>query len=208
MTPWLDQRSARPWQILLVVLTLLTAVRFLAASFATPFTIQDDARQFLSWMARLRDPGAMPGDLIADYFQSVSPPLFRGVYALFATLGMTPPTASKLLVPLLLLASAIAAWRLASAVAPRPAATFIVAACIMLVIVHNDSLFSATPRAFLDPLFLIFLDGLIRDRRLQTLIALALLAAIYPAPSLVALTVLGLSCIRWRPTGSSSLTSA
>lgn len=192
-------RSATPSLIALIALTSLTAGRFLASAFADRFVIPDDARQFLSWMARLRDPAAMPGDLTADYFQSVSPPLYRLIYALPASVGLDPVTTAKLLAPALLIVTAVAAWRVARAIAPRPPIAFVSAACVMLAIIHDDAIFSATPRAFLAPLFLIFLDGLLRDRRLQTVGALATLAAIYPAPALVGLTMFVLSRIRWSP---------
>lgn len=191
-------RAATAWQLALIGLTGLTAGLFLIRAFAGRFVIQDDARQFLAWAARLRDPGAMAGDLIADYFQTVSPPLYRLVFALPAMVGVDPLVTAKLLVPLLLIASALAAWRVASALAPRPIAAFITAACAMLAIIHEDAIFTATPRAFFAPLFLLFLDGLLRERRIQALVALALLAAIYPAPALVGLTMLGLSRLRWQ----------
>jgi hypothetical protein len=191
-------RSATAWQLGLVALTGVTAGLFLVRASTSRFTIQDDARQFLAWMARLSHPGAMPGDLTADYFQSVSPPLFRLIYALPAAIGIEPVATARLLVPLLLIASAIAAWRVASAIAPRPIIAFVTAACAMLAIIHDDGLFSATPRAFFAPLFLFFLDGLLRDRRVRAVLALAALAAIYPAPAMVGLTMLGLSRIRWR----------
>ncbi len=177
-------RSATAGQLGLIALTSVTAGLFLLRAFASHFAIQDDARQFLAWMARLRDPGAMPGDLTADYFHSVSPPLFRLIYALPAAIGVEPVMTSRLLVPLLLIASAFAAWRVATAITPRPAVAFLTAACAMLAIVHDDGIFSATPRAFFAPLFLTFLDGMLRERRGQMVIALTLLAAIYPAPAL------------------------
>ena len=191
-------RTATVWQLGLIVLTGLTAGLFLIRAFAGRFIIQDDARQFLAWTARLRDPGAMAGDLVADYFHAVSPPLFRLAFALPAMAGIDPLVTAKLLVPLLLIASALAAWRVATAIAPRPITAFITATCAMLAIIHEDGIFSATPRAFFAPLFLFFLDGLLRQRRIQAVIALALLAAIYPAPALVGLTMLGLSRLRWQ----------
>jgi hypothetical protein len=194
-------RSASAWPLGLIALTGLTGLTaglFLVRAFASHFIIQDDTRQFLAWMARLADPSAMPGDLIADYFHAVSPPLFRLIYALPAMAGIAPLVTAKLLVPLLLVASAFAAWRVAGAIAPRPMIAFFAAACAMLAIVHDDGIFSATPRAFFAPLFLFFLDGLLRDRKVQAVISLALLAAIYPAPALVGLTMLWLSRISWR----------
>ena len=64
-----DTDNARAWRLLLFGCTTVTAIIYLynallipgSFDFA-PFTIQDDARQFLSWMSRLSDPHAMEGD--------------------------------------------------------------------------------------------------------------------------------------------------
>ena len=168
-----------------------------------PFTIQDDARQFLAWTSRLTDPAAMKGDLIADYWQSVSPPFYRALYAASATLGVGPVLFSKLLPVALLAFSAWMAWRisgrLARSMGRGPLVAFLAAAFLMGFLIHEDSIYSATPRAFSAPLFLLFLDGLQRDRARVMIPALFLEALIYPATALVGLTMLALSRIGVRP---------
>lgn len=189
----------------LLAATFVTCLVFLANAFVMPgaaFAIQDDARQFLAWTVRLDNPGALPGDLITDYWQSVTPRLLRGIYAGFAMIGISPVILARLIPPVLLLLSAFATWRAALVLTKgRALAAFITAAFTMALLVHEDSIFTATARAFSPPLFLVFLDGLLRSRRWQMIASLGVLAAIYPTTALVGLTMLGFSFVRraWLP---------
>jgi hypothetical protein len=187
---------------LLLGASLLTCLVFLANAFLMPgsaYAIQDDARQFLAWTVRLEDSGALAGDLIADYWQSVTPWALRGVFAAGAAIGISPVILARLIPPVLLLVSAFAAWRVALVLTRGQAlAAFLTAAFTMALLVHEDSIFSATARAFSPPLFLLFLDGLLRERRWQMVVSLGVLAATYPTTALVGLTMLGLSFLRRR----------
>jgi hypothetical protein len=198
--------SERGWRTMLFVLTGLTALVYLANALLEPGTlsfaphmIQDDARQFLSWMSRLGDASAMPGDLLADYWQSVSPPFYRFIFAAANALGLEPTLFARLLPVALLFFCAWMAWRIALAITKRPVVAFVAAALVTIFVLHEDSIYSATPRAFSTPLFLLFLDGLLRDRGWIMIPALFLLGLLYPATALVALTMMGLSRIGWRP---------
>lgn len=190
----------------LMAATILSCLMFLANAFAMPgsaYVIQDDARQFLAWTARIADPVALRGDLIADYWESVTPRVLRWLYRGFAAVGISPVMLSLLLPPVLLLVSAFAAWRVAMVLTcERALAAFIAAAFTMALLVHEDSIFTSTARAFSPPLFLLFLDGLLRRKGLQIILSLGVLAAIYPTTALVGLTMLGLSWLRlhqWPP---------
>src|SRR5688500_15941285 len=121
--------SERTWRTLLYGLTAVTALIYLYLAFFepgtlryAPFTIQDDARQFLAWMSRLADPAAMRGDLIADYWQSVCPPFYRAIFAAAAAAGLTPTLFARLLPLALLALSAWKAWRVALMMTRRPLA--------------------------------------------------------------------------------------
>lgn len=184
----------------------LTCLVFLANAFLMPgsaYAIQDDARQFLAWTVRLGEPGALPGDLIADYWQSVTPLALRGLYGAGAAIGISPAILARLIPVALLMVSAFAAWRVALVLTRGQAlAALITAAMAMALLVHEDSIFTATARAFSPPLFLLFLDALLRQRRWQMVASLGVLAAIYPTTALVCLTMLGFSHLRkrgWRP---------
>lgn len=196
----------RGWRNLLFALTGLTAIIYLYHALFEPgtlnftwMTIQDDSRQFLSWMSRLNDENARVGDLLADYWQSVSPTLYRLIFAAADAVGIEPLLFVRLLPVVLLLFSAWMSWRVALLMTRRPVAAWVVAAFVTGFILHEDSIYSSTPRSFSAPLFLLFLDGLMRDRGWVSIPALFLLGLLYPTTAFVGLTMLGLSRLGWRP---------
>ncbi|MCU0947522.1 MAG: DUF2079 domain-containing protein [Porphyrobacter sp.] len=180
--------------------TALTCVVFLTNAFVlegAAYAIQDDARQFLAWTVRLADPAALKGDLIADYWNSVTPLALRGIYGAFAIIGVSPLVLARLIPVMLLVISALATWRIAlQLTGGRALAALITAGLTLALLVHEDSIFTATARAFSPPLFLLFVDGLLREKRWQMVVSLGVLAAIYPTTALVGLTMLGLSYLR------------
>lgn len=198
--------EARRWRTALLALVALSAVVALHQAFflpwtltAAPFTIQDDARQFLAWMHRIGGTGAND-DLIADYWFNVAPKPYALLYGAAAAVGLDPLLFHRLLpVPLLVLSS-IFAWRVALRLAGAPFPAFVAAALLLAFLVHEDSIFSATPRAFSMPLFLVFLEMLMRGRAAPAVASLAALAAIYPTSAILGFTMLGLSKIRLQPT--------
>jgi len=198
--------SERGWRHALYALTAVTAIVYLynalfepgTLAFA-PFTIQDDARQFLAWMSRLADPGAMQGDLLADYWQSVCPWLYRLIFGAAHAVGLEPNVFARLLPVALLALSAWMSWRVALRMTKRPVVAFVAAAFMTSFVLHEDSIYSATPRAFSTPLFLVFLDALLVGRGWLTIVSLFLLGLLYPTTALVGLTMVGLSRIGWRP---------
>lgn len=200
------QASARRWQALLLALVGLSILVALHQAFflpwsltPAPFVIQDDARQFLAWMPRLSGAPVVEGDIIGAYWQDVAPRPYALLYAVAERLGLDPLLLHRLLpVPLLLLA-AVFAWRVALRLTGAPFPAFVAAAFLMAFLVHEDSIFSATPRAFSMPLFLVFLDALQRGHRAVSVMVLGVLAGIYPTTAIIGFTMLGLSFLRVRP---------
>ena len=86
-------------------LSLLFAATYgalgLVEAFKAPYVVQDDARAHVFWMQRFVDPELFPNDLLADYFQSVAPAGYVGLYRAGASLGIEPLALTKLL-PLVL----------------------------------------------------------------------------------------------------------
>ncbi len=204
MLPGAD--DAVGWRRVLLALTGGAVLVYLALAFFQPFTlrydpwvIQDDARQFLAWMPRLTDPGAMRGDLIADYWQSVSPPLYRLPFAVLAWMGVAPPVTALLAPALLFPLTVLALWPVALRLLGRPIPAFCGAALVMIYLIHEDSLYSSTPRALATPLVLLFVHGLLSNHPRAILVALTLLALVYPAPAITCLAMLGLWHVRLFP---------
>jgi hypothetical protein len=189
------------WRRLLFAATAATALVYLYIAFFHPLTftydplaIQDDVRDFLLWGARITDPGALPGDYMADYWQSVSPPLFRWIFYAGAGVGIRPYILAKFLpLPLLFICAAVG-WRLAMTMTGnRPRAAFIAASFLLAGIIHEDSIFSGTPRSFSPALLLILFYAIVSKRDLIAGVAILLLAAFYPASAIVGFTMFALS---------------
>ncbi|MEB3229790.1 MAG: hypothetical protein VKJ64_02185, partial [Leptolyngbyaceae bacterium] len=81
--PQADRRSRlyRFWWGASLLIALIYALLALNQAIADPLVVQDDARQFVFWMQRWHDPTLFPNDPIADYFESVTPWGFKGLYA-------------------------------------------------------------------------------------------------------------------------------
>ncbi|WP_420605554.1 hypothetical protein [Novosphingopyxis sp.] len=200
---WQGRRDGSAWGIAFAALALVLAAASLYRQLvlpgtlaASPWLIPDDARQFLAWTARIADPGAMRGDLIAGYWQAVSPPPYRWLFEGAGALGLPTLTVAHALPPLLLLLGAWPLWRLARALTADPMAAFLAAGAVLPVIAMGDALVSATPRGFAPPLLLLFLWGLAERRAAPMALALLPLAGVYPAPAVAAFGMLGLSLLR------------
>ncbi|MBB4640615.1 hypothetical protein [Rhizorhapis suberifaciens] len=180
-------------------LILLTLMRYGIEAFAAhPWTMADDARQFLTWGARISNPAAMPGNLLADYWQQTAPPLYRGLLYAADGLGVGPVLLSKLLAFPLILFSGGMAWRLSRCFADDPRLQTFATLCIMAAIIHNDSIFSGTPRAFASPIILVTMLGIATQRHGLTVAGLLTSSILYPAPAITGLGIFALQLLRWR----------
>ena len=108
------------WGRALVVMGAITLTVYLYLALCvpgtltySPFTIQDDARQFGTWFPQTVDPRLLVGDPMASYWRAVSPWGYRLPFSLAGDVGIDPMLFARLLpVPLTAL-SLWAAWRLA-----------------------------------------------------------------------------------------------
>ncbi len=165
----------------------------------TQWAIPNDARQFLSWTARISDPMAMQGNTLADYWQQTAPLFYRALLYASHGVGIDPVTMMKSLGLIVLPASAYFAWRLASAFTADAVGRFLGAASIIAVILHIDAIFSGTPRAIAMPLILMTLSGIASERRSLAVSGLLLQAMIYPASAITCLGIYTLDRLRWKP---------
>src|SRR5215208_192506 len=135
--------------------SLLTGVAPATLDFRTVF-----------WMERFLDPQLFPNDLIADYFQSVAPTGYSALYNLMAHLGVHPMLLNKLLPMALGFITTAYCFLLCLRILPVPGAAFFSTLILNQSIWMQDDLVSATPRAFLYPLFLAFLYYLVKDAQI------------------------------------------
>ena len=117
-------KNQRIWLTASLIIAAIYGGLFWRIAFAGPYTIPDDGRQHLFWMLRYVDPGLFPGDIIADYFQSVAPAGYKALYWLGAQIGLHPFLLSKLLPPLLGMVGTAYAFHLAMAIIPAPLVAF------------------------------------------------------------------------------------
>ncbi|GAB4149238.1 MAG: hypothetical protein Fur0046_27860 [Cyanobacteria bacterium J069] len=196
---WLTANTRRSrwlWLGLSIAITLFYSSLLLQRAFRGEYVVQDDARQHLFWMQRFLNPDLFPNDLIADYFQSVAPWGFTAFYWLFARLGLDPLLLSKLLPAVLALVAVSYGFGVFMQLLPVPVGGFFASVLLNLVFWSHDDLASATPRAFMIPLFLAFLYYLLRQSW-GCWLAIALIGLFYPQYALVCGGVLTFSLVQW-----------
>jgi hypothetical protein len=150
-------------------------------------------------MQRFVERDAFPGDLIADYFQSVAPYGYSALYLGAAKLGWHPFVFSKILPLLLALAATVYAFRLALLLYPSAFGAFAASALLNQGMWMRDNIASGTPRAFAIPLLAAFLYYFARRAMPRSLACLGLSGMFYPQTALIALGAAGLGIFRLRP---------
>jgi hypothetical protein len=167
-----------------------------------PAVVQDDARQHVFWMQRLVDPSLFQDDLFADYFKSQPPP---GYVLLFRLLLLVadPLMASKLLPPVLGLVSALFTFLLVERLYPSRLAAFLATVLASWYVWQYDDLPTGSPRAFLLPLTVVLLYGLVAGWRWWLVVGVVATAALlYPSAAALGVGLLGarLVCLKcWPP---------
>jgi hypothetical protein len=91
----------RGWFAFAMIYALGCAGLALRRVFASEYLLADDVREHVFWMFRFVDPRLFPRDQMADYFQSLAPSGYAGLYWLLTRVGIDPLLASKLLPSLL-----------------------------------------------------------------------------------------------------------
>lgn len=168
------------WFSLSLTFVASYALLALQKAFSSEYVVQDDARVYLIWMQRLLDANLFKGDLIADYFQSVTPWGYATFYKLMAAVGIPPLLVTKLLPMVLGLVATSYCFGVCLELLPIPMAGFISTLILNQSLWLHDDLVSATPRAFTSPFLLAFLYYLLRSSWMGTCAAIALMGLFYP----------------------------
>lgn len=192
-------KTAKPriifWFSLSLTFSLIYGVLALQQAFSSKYVVQDDARQHVFWMQRFLDPDLFPNDLIANYFQSVAPAGYATFYKLIAV-GIDPLLLSKILPVFLGLITTAFCFGVCLELFPVPVAGFVASLLLNQSLWLKDDLVSATPRAFVYPIFLAFLYFLLRRSLILVCVAIALLGLFYPQGVFNASIILILQLIR------------
>lgn len=189
--------QVRFWFNLSLTFAVIYGLLGLREAFSGEYVVQDDARQHVFWMQRFLDSALFPKDLIADYFQSVAPAGYTAIYQMMAGRGINPLLVNKLLPTVLGLITTGYCFGVCLELLPVPTAGFIATLLLNQSLWMKDDLVSATPRAFVYPLFLAFLYYLLRRSLLPVCVAIALLGWFYPHFVLIAAIILILRLLRW-----------
>lgn len=175
------------------------SVQGMTEGFDSQPIIQDDARQYLFWMFRFFDGELFPNDLIANYFQSVTPDGYASLYRVASWFDISPLLFHKVLPLALSLILTSYGFFLTLKLFPVPVAGFTAMLLLNQSLWFQDDLASATPRAFVYPLFAAFLYYLLSRNFLGVLGAIALLGTTYPQYVILSAIVLLLSILSvWR----------
>ena len=170
----------------------------LQKAFRSNYVVQDDAREYVFWMQQFVDRTLFPNDLIAAYFKSITPPGYAAIYHLMAMLGVQPLELSKVLPIVLGVIATLYGFGLCLRLFPFPIAGFMSMLLLNQSLWFKDDLNSATPRAFVYPLFLALLYYLVRNQRIGILVMVVLQALIYPPLVFIAIALLSLKLWRWK----------
>ena len=178
------------WLILSLLVAILYGIESISYALNHPEIIQDDARHHIIWMRRFIDPELFPNDLIADYFRSVAPWGFTTLYWILAKVGIDPVFAGKVIPAILAIFITFYGFKLSLKFLPLPIHGFITTLLLNQALWMEDDIISATPRAFIYPLFIAFLYYLIEKKIFAILLIIALQGLFYPQFVLIYLCLL------------------
>lgn len=188
---------ARFWFACSLFFATLYASLALRKSFSSPFVVQDDARHHVFWTQRFADPELLPGDLIADYFQSVAPVGYSNLYKLAAGLGLDPLIFNKYVPFALGILTVAVAFYFFLELIPIPAVSFLGTLLFIQNAWMDDEIGSGTPRAFIYVLLLGFLWALSRRSLLGCIVTLLLQGLFYPPTVLLSAGTALLQLVRF-----------
>lgn len=186
------------WFTLSLTFAAVYASLGLREVFENTYVIQDDARQHVFWMQRFLDAEMFPQDLMADYFQSVAPTGYTTLYQLIARMGIDPFLLNKILPLLLGFMTTGYCFGVSMQLLPVPFTGFIASLLLNQNLWMQDDVPSATPVAFVYPLFLAFLYYLLKRKLILTCVAIALLGLFYPQCVFLASGILVLQLLCWK----------
>ena len=189
----------RPNHSLYLSLSILFVFYFAVISlhhaFSQDYIIQDDVRIHIVWLQKFIDPELFSNDFLADYFLYFAPWGFKGVYSLGTKIGIEPLILAKLLPGFLGLITAVYVYWLSLEILPKPFCAFLSSLFITQLIWLNDDLISATPRAFVYPLFAAFLYYLAQQKIIPCLLVMFVQGLFYPQVLLVEMAILTLRLV-------------
>ncbi len=192
----IPNRQVWGWLVLSLCVPLYFGGVTLLHQLSHAYIVQDDARQHVVYLARWLNPQQFAQDLIADYFMAVAPVGYKATYWAAAQVGIAPLLLAKLLPLLLSLIATGYLFFCGLYIFPVPLSGFLTTLIFNQQIWLKSDLVSATPRAFVYPIFAAFLYYLLRRALIPCLLTILLQGAFFPQLVLVQAGVLLLRCRR------------
>jgi hypothetical protein len=166
----------------------------LTYAFHNSYLVQDDVRQHIVWMERFTNTALFRNDFIADYYQSTFSPIgYEGIYRLAAHIGIDALVFAKILPVILGTICSLFLFKLCLNIFPSQISALLTVLIFNENIWLDNNLTSATPRAFLYPIFTSFLYFLSQRRFLACMLTIILQGLFYPV---FVLLEVGILCIR------------
>lgn len=178
-------RRSLCWLALALFFTVIYGLLALRLAFETDYVIQDDARQHIFWMSRFIDPELFQNDLIADYYESVSPWGVKTLYRGIASLGIEPQLFNKFLPAILGLIITVFSFAVSLKLLPIPFGAFVTALMFSQNVWAQRGVISGTAKDFVYPLYFVFLYFWLEQSLLGVCITIGLAAIFYPPTVLI-----------------------
>jgi hypothetical protein len=173
------------WLGLALGFTIFYGWLALKVAFSGDYVVQDDARQHIFWMSRFIDPELFNNDLIADYYESVSPWGVKTLYHGVAKLGIEPHLFNKFIPGILALMVTVFSFAVSLELLPIPFGAFMTAQLFSQNVWGKQGTISGTARDFAYPLFFIFLYFWLKRSLWGVCFTLFLTSLFYPPMILI-----------------------
>ena len=145
------------WLSLGLLFTVIYSLLALGKALGSEYVFQDDARQHIFWMSRFIDPELFKNDLIADYYESVSPWGVKTLYRVVAMLGIEPQLFHKFLPGILAIVISVFCFAVSLELLPIPFGAFVTTLLFSQNVWAEKGTISGTAKDFVYPLFFIFI---------------------------------------------------
>ncbi|HHP7243084.1 MAG TPA: hypothetical protein ACFE0H_00200 [Elainellaceae cyanobacterium] len=199
-----NQKGVGLSRVLSLAVSLYYGLITLHHGLSHDYIVQDDARQHVVWLQQFVEPHLFPDDWIANYFQTVAPWGYQSVYWMVAQFGIDPLKMAKILPIILAAIATVYVFQVTYLILPVPLSGLIATTIFNQHLWLNDDVVSATPRAFVYPLFAAFLYYLLRNSLAPCLMAIALQGLFFPQMMVLEVAILTVRLVRWNG-GSPSL---
>ncbi|VEP13419.1 conserved membrane hypothetical protein [Hyella patelloides LEGE 07179] len=186
------------WLTVSIITAILFSLSGLKIALQSPYTVQDDARQYIFWMQQFNGNGFWQNDLIADYFKSVTPVGFTNLYRLVGSLGIDVFFFNKISTLIIGVTTTIYCFLVCVEIFPIPFAGFISSLLLNQNLWMVDDLSSGTPRAFIYVFLLAFIYYLLRQNLILCLLMILLQGLFYPQAVLISVMVLSLRLLQYQ----------